>query len=162
MDGPHHLSRRAEKLLLEKYHPQRKNFRVSILFSSNRDLICKDFRWSIVDTNCRNRDLPFTLRMSQDYRIYDDRWRLDKAVKDEPVDVSAEFEASQGIMTEIAGMLNSQQILPKNMEKIITEEMAKVVFGSNKIERLGLGLDETFRLCLAVFEGDEELGTAER
>ena len=48
------------------------------------------------------------------------------------------------------------------MEKIIITEIATAGFGSNNIERLGLGLGETFRLRLAVFEGDKELGNAER
>lgn len=48
------------------------------------------------------------------------------------------------------------------MEKLITNEMAEVVFGSNRFERLGLNLDETLRLCMLVFSGEEGLENVER
>ncbi|CZT07366.1 uncharacterized protein RCO7_07328 [Rhynchosporium graminicola] len=40
--------------------------------------------------------------------------------------------------------------------------MARAVFGSNSIGRLGLGLDETMRLCIAIFQGSEVLDYNER
>lgn len=110
----------------------------------------------------KNRSLPFTLRMSPDYRIYDDRWRVDPKVKDQSADVSSTFNASMSVMNEIAQIVNSIAAGPQNLEKLITTEMAEVVYGSNNIERLGVGLDETLRLCLLVFSGEEGLGEVQR
>lgn len=50
----------------------------------------------------------------------------------------------------------------QDMDKLITAEMAQVVFGSNQIERLGTDLDETVRLCLLVFAGEEGLKNVDR
>ena len=51
------------------------------------------------------------------------------------------------------------QALPGEGSKIIkknlAQQMASVVFGSNKIERIGLGQDETIRLCEAIFRGED-------
>ena len=48
------------------------------------------------------------------------------------------------------------------MERLITDEMARVVYCSNQIERLGVGLDETLQLYLLMFSGAEELGNVKR
>ena len=100
--------------------------------------------------------------MSPNYRIYDDRWRLDPTVKDEPVDVSVSFDASRNMMDEIAKVVFLRPEGPNDIEKLITSEMVEVVFGSNQIERLGVDLDETLRLCLLVFSGKEGLENVER
>lgn len=44
----------------------------------------------------------------------------------------------------LAKKLSSQKILPEDIERVIVEDMAKAIFRSNKIERLGLSLDETY------------------
>ena len=75
--------------------------------------------------------------MSPNYRIYDDRWRTDWKVKDESVDVSSAFEFSRDMMDEIAQIVNSFAAGPQSMERLITDEMAQVVYGSNQIERFG-------------------------
>lgn len=100
--------------------------------------------------------------MSPNYRIYDDRWRIDRTVKDEPADLSATFDLSKDLMDEIARMVNSFADGPRNIEKLITDEMAEVVYGSNHIERLGVGLDETLRLCLLIFSDEEGWGDVDR
>ena len=100
--------------------------------------------------------------MSPNYRIYDDRWRVDRAIKDESVDVSSTFDASRNMMEEIAQVINSRPAGRQDMEKLTTNEMAEVVFGSNQFERLGVDLDETLRLCLLVFLGQEGLENVER
>ncbi|KAF8852592.1 Fic-domain-containing protein [Acephala macrosclerotiorum] len=48
------------------------------------------------------------------------------------------------------------------MEQIIFDQMAKAVFGANNLERIGLGLDETIKLCMAVFNGEENLEYSDR
>lgn len=61
------------------------------------------------------------------------------------------------MMDEIARAINSYPTGRHDMEKFITDEVAEVVFGSNQFERLGVDLDETLRLCLLVFSGQEGL-----
>ena len=100
--------------------------------------------------------------MSQNYRIYDDRWRVDRTVKDEPLDLSSTFDASHNMMDEIAQAIISRPAVQQDMERLMTNEMAEVVFGSNQFERLGLDLDETLRLCMLVFSGEEGLEVVER
>ena len=100
--------------------------------------------------------------MSSNYRIYDDRWRVDPTVKDEPLDVSSTFDVTRNMMDEIAQAILFRPTIRQNMEKLITNEMAEVVFGSNQFERLGLNLDETLRLCMLVFLGEEGLENVER
>lgn len=108
------------------------------------------------------RVLPFTLRMSPNYRIYDDRWRVDKTIKDEPLDVSSNFDVSRSLMDEIAQAIDLRPTGRQDMEDLIAKDMANVVFGSNQIERLGVDLDETLRLCLLVFSGKEGLENVDR
>ncbi|KAL9028155.1 MAG: hypothetical protein Q9196_003437 [Gyalolechia fulgens] len=100
--------------------------------------------------------------MSQDYRYYDDHWRTDPNVVDEPLDVSAEFNETELIMREISAMIHQQRIPHAEIEKLVMIEMAKAVFGSNNIDRLGIGLDETMKLCLAVFQDGNDLEIPER
>lgn len=45
--------------------------------------------------------------------------------------------------------------ISETFEKYLTQQMANVVFGSNNIERVGLGLDETIRLCEAIFHDED-------
>lgn len=97
--------------------------------------------------------MPFTIGMSQDYRFYDDRWRVDKNVKDEMHDVSATFAAAEGMMKDISDMLKGP-ISETDMEAVMLEEMAAAVFASNQRARVGLDLDETLKICLQVFRGE--------
>ena len=100
--------------------------------------------------------------MSPNYRIYDDRWRTDPTVKDQSVDLSSEFNVSRDMMAEIAHIIESRPVGSQDMENLITNEMAEVVYGSNQFERLGVDLDETIRLCLMIFEGREGLESVDR
>ena len=100
--------------------------------------------------------------MSADYRIYDDRWRADRRVKDQSADMSSEFNVSSDLMAEIAHVIESRPAGRQDMENLITKEMAEVVYGSNQFERLGVDLDETIRLCLLIFEGKEGLESVDR
>ena len=125
-----------------------------------QDLILQGVVGALTDHGIR--PLPYTLRMSPDYRIYDDRWRVDASVRDEPVDVSSSFDLTRNVMDEIAQAINMRPTGRQDMDKLITAEMAQVVFGSNQIERLGTDLDETVRLCLLVFAGEEGLKNVDR
>ncbi|CZT48773.1 uncharacterized protein RSE6_09521 [Rhynchosporium secalis] len=110
----------------------------------------------------RTRALNFTLRMSQDYRVYPDNWRTEYTIVDKPADVSTSFQATQGIISEISEMMKARDSGANDREVVMFEEMARAVFGSNSIDRLGLGLDETMRLCIAIFQGSEGLDYNER
>ena len=69
-----------------------------------QDSILQGFVGAVADRGIR--PLPYTLRMSPDYRIYDDRWRVDTSVKDEPADVSSSFDLTRNVMDEIAQAIN--------------------------------------------------------
>ncbi|KAF7900218.1 uncharacterized protein EAF01_007520 [Botrytis porri] len=92
--------------------------------------------------------------MSNEYRVYPDNWRNDITVKDESADVSAAFDTNRAFIEDISSIMRSKTATADQMEDQMQEEMVKVIFGSNNIERVGLGYDETFRLCLAVFRGE--------
>ncbi|CZS93170.1 uncharacterized protein RAG0_03570 [Rhynchosporium agropyri] len=81
---------------------------------------------------------------------------------DKPADVSTSFQATQEIISEISEMMKSRDFGANDMEVVMFEEMAREVFGSNSIDRLGLGLNETMRLCIAIFQGSEGLDYNER
>ena len=74
--------------------------------------------------------------MSPNSRIYHDRWRVERTVKDEPADVSSTFDASRKMMDEMAQAIISRPAVRQDMEKFITHEMAEVVFGSNQFDRI--------------------------
>ena len=63
-----------------------------------QDLILQGVVGALTDHGIR--PLPYTLRMSPDYRIYDDRWRVDASVRDEPADVSSSFGLTRNVMDE--------------------------------------------------------------
>jgi hypothetical protein len=65
-------------------------------------------------------------------------------------------------MTEIRSILKSSEDSGEDTETVMFDEMAKAVYGSNNIARLGLGLDETPRLCIAIFQGAEDLEYTDR
>lgn len=65
-------------------------------------------------------------------------------------------------MIEISSIIYQQDIPSSEVEKLVTTEMAKAVFGSNNINRLGVGLDKTMRLCLVVFEGGNDIDIPNR
>jgi hypothetical protein len=42
----------------------------------------------------------------------------------------------------------------KIVSQVLTRELINVIFGSNAIERAGLGLDETVKICERIFRGE--------
>jgi len=95
-----------------------------------------------------NKLLP--LQMDSIYRVYDEN---QDPVKD--------FDKVKQYSTEIA-RLTSQFGGSSITEKNIHKEMTSVVFGSNTIERVGLGRDDTVEICQRVFRGDRvEIGHSE-
>lgn len=65
-------------------------------------------------------------------------------------------------MIEIASMLKNWEDSGDEMEAVMFDEMARAVYGSNNIDRVGLGLDETLRICIAIFQGAEDLEYTDR
>jgi hypothetical protein len=105
--------------------------------------------------------------MSKDYRLYGEdvrnkEWRLSSTPGDEPFKSSTTFQAAQSIMTEISNILQSREVSSEAMEVVMFDEMAKAVYGSNNIDRVGLGLDETLRICLEIFQGAQGLEFTDR
>jgi len=100
--------------------------------------------------------------MSDKYRVYDDRWRLDPSIHDRPVDVSHEFRATEAIMDEISNMLAVHREWHDDMENVVLESMVQAVFGSNKLSHVDLGFDETLKICIAVFKGEKDVEFTDR
>lgn len=97
--------------------------------------------------------------MSELYRVYDDKWAQDRAMKEKEsvVDKSEEFQAVTGILDEIHTLLDHLEITTGPAAEFLLQEMAKVVFGSNQHARAGLGLDETLKICMMIFDGEKDL-----
>jgi len=110
----------------------------------------------------------FTLKMSSDYRVYTDEWRSNPAIKNElsaPVEqqLKLEFRQCQGILDDIRELLERQKVSPETMSELVMKDMATAVFGGNAVERAGVSdLNETLRLCKAIFRGEEGLEVEER
>ncbi|THV97293.1 hypothetical protein D6D25_09086 [Aureobasidium pullulans] len=104
----------------------------------------------------------FTLRLEEGYRIYSDRWRIDDTVDDTELDMTSEFRVAEGMMEEISAMIASGKASVDDMEGVILEELTLAVFGSNKLDKVGLGLDETFNLCMKILRGESEVEYEER
>ena len=81
---------------------------------------------------------------------------------DEPLNVPEEFNEASAIMAEITSLLASHVITSGDLHDRIMNDMAMAVFGSNNIDRLGRNLDETYRMCLEIFKGNQELKIGER
>jgi hypothetical protein len=95
---------------------------------------------------------------SREYRDYPDRWRLDRC-SDEPFDISALFQETDDKRSEISQTLsggNESESL-EAMEQMLYCEIARAIHGSNFIERAGLGLDETQKICCVIFRGGQRL-----
>lgn len=92
---------------------------------------------------------------SQYYRAYPDQWRVDCNSIDQPLDVSGTFDKNIEIIKEISVLFNAQEsFLHAFLDHVLLKEMSLSIFGSNNIERVCLGLEETMRTCMAVFRGD--------
>jgi hypothetical protein len=83
-------------------------------------------------------------------------------VKDEPADRSEDFGIVQVMMDEIHNHVNMLQENRNRLAGVMMEEMANVIYGSNQKARKGLGLDETHKICHAIFEGDGGIEYRER
>ena len=99
-----------------------------------------------VDAPSHRRE--FTLTLDYNIRSYHSRQN----------DPHVEFGEARELVEEIKDALGTQEAPNKdNLEKYISftqDSMADLIFGSNYIERAGLGHDETRRICLAVFNGE--------
>ncbi|KAI5270080.1 hypothetical protein E4T47_06471 [Aureobasidium subglaciale] len=104
----------------------------------------------------------FTLQLEEGYRVYDDRWRLDHSVVDTELDVKIEFGAAEQVMNEISAFIDSGKVSLEDMEAVILEELTLAVFGSNKLDEVGLGLDETFHLCMRILRGEIDVEYEDR
>lgn len=93
--------------------------------------------------------MSFTIRADPMYRTY--------ATSGNPSEL---FEKASGWLIHI-GEMELDDARQEIIEREVTETMCRAMFGSNHIERVGLGLEMTIDLCRRVFAGDdvgEEVG----
>ncbi|KAI9797806.1 MAG: hypothetical protein M1833_005309 [Piccolia ochrophora] len=96
-------------------------------------------------TTTSPKALAFTIRMDPSYRTIADT--------DDPAKL---FEKASAYLLDIRQMLeSSSDDTNEVLEGALNQQMAGVVFGSNLIERVGLGLDETMKICEAIFRGED-------
>ncbi|KAI9793671.1 MAG: hypothetical protein M1816_007566 [Peltula sp. TS41687] len=89
--------------------------------------------------------LAFTITMNSAYRQI--------ANTEDPTTL---FEKASGYLLNIRDMMKTTEAQKSDvLEKNLVQQMSHVVFGSNHIERVGLGLDETIKICEAVFRGED-------
>lgn len=99
--------------------------------------------------------------MSDLYRILGDNWAQTND-KDEPADVSAEFADASKLMDEVHHLCKLLEGSGDTVADEMVRSMAEVVYGSNHKARKGLGLDETLKICMAIFNGEKEVEYSER
>lgn len=99
--------------------------------------------------------------MSDLYRIHGDNWAYTQA-KDEPSDMSAEFSDASKLMDEVHHLCKLLEGSGDMVADEMINSMAEVVYGSNYKARKGLGLDETLKICMAIFNGEEDVEYCER
>ncbi|KAF2635386.1 hypothetical protein P280DRAFT_523114 [Massarina eburnea CBS 473.64] len=99
--------------------------------NSSLDLRLGNDKDSSSQSKARPSSPTLTLRMSDLYRIHDDKWRTDSTVKDSPTDMSVEFKAVAGVMSEIHHFAHTMQESKTIVADFLVKEMAQVVYGSN-------------------------------
>ncbi|EPS43651.1 hypothetical protein H072_2403 [Dactylellina haptotyla CBS 200.50] len=104
-------------------------------------------KWSTLRKNANLSPVPITFTLRIQPVVVD----YTKASTHEAATVEV-FEDAATHINSIRDIINQSQLTDK-LEQILVEQMTKVVFGSNFIERAGLGLDETTKLCRIVFHG---------
>ena len=88
--------------------------------------------------------MKFTIRMNDKVMLY--------SKESTPV---KQFEQAMKHMDDIQGMRKRASETAANViAQSIEEDMILVIFGSNHIERAGKGLDETQKICEAIFRGE--------
>lgn len=91
-------------------------------------------------TNSQAMQLNYTIRMKRNYR------ELSEHISD-PQDL---FNETCAIINEIRQTKRHEEILASDLK----EELMNIVFSSNFIERAGLNLQETMKICQKIFEGE--------
>jgi len=87
--------------------------------------------------------VAFIIRADPMYRTY--------ATSGNPSEL---FEKASGWLIHI-GEMELDDEKQEIIEREVTETMCRAIFGSNHIERVGLGLKMTINLCRRVFAGDD-------
>lgn len=85
--------------------------------------------------------------MSDLYRFYGDTWAYDKSVQ-----VPAEFAEVSTMMDVVHQLCESLDSSGDIVADVMLREMGEAIYGSNWKGRQALNLDETLRICLAIFE----------
>ncbi|KAI5198312.1 Metallo-dependent phosphatase [Aureobasidium subglaciale] len=95
----------------------------------------------------------FTLRLEEGYHVYNDRRRSDQSIVDTELDVKTDFRAAEQIMNKVSAIIDTGKAMLEDMEAVILEELTLVIFGSNRLDKVGLDLDETFTCAWRSHEG---------
>jgi Fic family protein len=93
-----------------------------------------------------SRELQFTVRMNQGYRIY--------SPSDAPNLARDLFQEVQTDIIEIRKRSAKDPWISQLVSEELTQAMMELVFSSNQIERAGLQLDETLKICERIFRGE--------
>lgn len=99
--------------------------------------------------------------MSDLYRLYDDKWASTDSI-DKPADVSADFSVVSSLMDDVHQLCQAAKSSGDAVADVLIRSMAEVVYGSNFKARKGLGLDETLKICMAIFDGEKGVEYTER
>jgi hypothetical protein len=102
--------------------------------------------WGSESTASESSRLFFTIKMDSRTRAY---------VPIDGGDPGKLFERALCFIQNIQEKVNDKgDDGLKVMSKTLTKQMIDVVFGSNAIERAGLGLEETVKICDRIFRGE--------
>lgn len=97
--------------------------------------------------------------MSDLYRMYGDNWATTPSLKEKDTILrpTGEFKAVQNILDELHQLIDNVKLGKDAVADFLMREMAHVVYGSNNEARKILGLDETLKICQAIFEGHKDV-----
>ncbi|KAI5198343.1 Metallo-dependent phosphatase [Aureobasidium subglaciale] len=154
----------AQTITWDDKHP-RASQPASVSKHDRWNIVCKSNKAQetlLINAAIQGDNGAFTLRLEEGHRVYDDRWRLDHSVVDTELDVKIEFGAAEQVMNEISAFIDSSKASLEDIEAVILKELTLAVFGSNKLDKVGLGLDETFHLCMRILRGEIDVEYEDR
>jgi fido (protein-threonine AMPylation protein) len=104
-----------------------------------------NWRASIGRARVTTERLDFTIKMDSKTRAY--------SSSENP---EALFKQAIDCFEDIQQMMRDSGPAASNiLQGTLRNDMVNVIFGSNAIERAGLGLEETIRICEAIFRGED-------
>src|SRR5690606_15068860 len=99
------------------------------------------------DSKKQSSRVDFTIRMHGGYDLLPDS-------KDPKLPVLL-FQEATDLITEIRHTLKERSGAYDIMKNVTTDALMGSIFSSNYIERVGLSLDETIKICRRIFNGED-------